>query len=245
MSAEEASLGRGKRPMVKTKAFVEHEKLVKNLEAYREKLAHTKQVREQEAALEQQEAALGAAEKLLEKAAKAKEKAKQKAKADPKPTKKSVSTSSNAKSMTGSSKGKVLSQGQLNATQVAADDARWKQLIALLHIRDSLPEEHLKTLDLWELEKIWDQGEGSKPGQGKVGKPKAAAKGKEKAVAKTPAKKLSLSLPKESKVTWLGSPIVALKDTKDQAKCAAASSLVTTRKRSVSPDHSDVGAKHA
>ncbi|KAG8712662.1 hypothetical protein FRC08_014240 [Ceratobasidium sp. 394] len=130
MSAEEASLGRGKRLMVKTKAFVEHEKLVRNSEEYREKLACTKQVREQEAALEQQEAALGAVEKLLEKAAKAKEKAKQKAKADPKPTKKSASSSSNAKSTTGSSKGKVLLQEQLNATQVAVDDVRWKQLIA-------------------------------------------------------------------------------------------------------------------
>ncbi|KAG8688244.1 hypothetical protein FRC08_011528 [Ceratobasidium sp. 394] len=149
---------------------------------------------------------------------------------------------------TATSKAEVPLQEKLNTAQVAVDDKQWKKLITLLQIRDSLPEAHLKSLDLWELEKIWQGGEGSQPVQGKANqaKPVMKGKGKDKAVAKTPAKKVSSSLPKESKITWLGLPMVPLNDAKDQSRRAAAPSpLAKTRKRDLSADCSDVAAKHS
>ncbi|KAG9078065.1 hypothetical protein FS749_009981 [Ceratobasidium sp. UAMH 11750] len=246
-ATEDASLGRGKHMIVKNKAIAGHEQSVHNSDKLREKLAHTKQVRAQGLALEEQEAALEAADKVLDKATKAKEKAKPKPKAGPKVTSKSSSSSSKPMA-TATSKAEVPLQEKLNTAQVVADDKRWKKLITLLQIHDSLPEAHLKSLILWELEKIWQGGERSQLVQGKANQAKPVMKGmgKEKAVAKTPAKKVSSSLPKESKITWLGLPMVPLDDAKDQSRRAAAPSpLAKTRKHDLLADCSDVAAKRS
>lgn len=96
----------------------------------------------------------------------------------------------------------AVSQEEANVAEVKKDEARWNQLIQLLHYRDALPFDKLRALDLDELEEIWAKGEGSQPAPAKAAatKTKAKTKDKPKAPAKTPKKRVNSALPTDSSV---------------------------------------------
>jgi hypothetical protein len=96
----------------------------------------------------------------------------------------------------------AVSQEEANVTKVKKDEARWNQLIQLLHYRNALPFDKLRTLDLDKLEEIWAKGEGSQPARAKAAtmKTKAKTKEKPKAPVKTPKKRVNSALPMEDSV---------------------------------------------
>ncbi|KAF8597234.1 hypothetical protein BDV93DRAFT_513487 [Ceratobasidium sp. AG-I] len=204
-----------KRSRVKTAAIATHDKAVEKSVKARDVIARNKKVREEMDVLENLEAQ---EEEEAAAAAAATFKKKGKAKADPQPTKKSSSSSAGSKPKASSQKDKAVSEEEANIAEVLREERQRNKLIQLISIRDDIPVNELETQDFDELDKAWRRGDGSNPAPETAPATKAPAKPTAKVAAKTPAKKVKSDLPKVSQITWMGSPLEALKTAKAQSE---------------------------
>ncbi|KAF8595261.1 hypothetical protein BDV93DRAFT_515124 [Ceratobasidium sp. AG-I] len=105
-----------------------------------------------------------------------------------------------------------------NIAEALREERQRNKLIQLISIRDDIPVNELETQDFDEMDKAWRRGDGSNPAPETAPATKAPAKPTAKVAAKTPAKKVKSDLPKVSQITWMGSPLEALKTAKAQSE---------------------------
>ncbi|QRW02763.1 hypothetical protein RhiLY_01762 [Ceratobasidium sp. AG-Ba] len=134
-----------------------------------------------------------------------------------------------------------------NLAQVKADEKRCLELQFKIYARDKTSIEKLMTMDLPELEEIWEKdpagaGSGKAKGLTAKGKKSTAPAKKDsaappkKAPSKTPAR-VRVTKPGVSKVTALASPLVAFKQARDQSILADSTPVPVKRTRDPSLDH--------